>query len=249
MIPRVYSAIHAIAAALSTDGVPKERLNARDDYLYRSIDDVLKRLSPLLAEHRLCVLPRVLERTQSERLGEDGRLLVSVSLRTAFDLVSVEDGSVHVIEACGEALDGGDKATAKAMQSAYKYAMLQTFCVPSAMTEDADAQSHRLVPCRIASEPEGGWQAWADDLQAMIARCATSEEIAAAQESSRSLLQALSRERPDLYKQVGETVAARRQVLCAGPGQFAMAAARKGAASKPRRAARAAAANGSAAHG
>ena len=45
-------------------------------------------------------------------------------------LISVEDGSSHKVEAYGEALDGGDKATAKAMSAAYKSAMVQTFCIP-----------------------------------------------------------------------------------------------------------------------
>jgi hypothetical protein len=60
MIARVYGAINAVSAALSKDGMAKERLNACDDYLYRSIDDVLARLAPLLAENRLCILPQVI---------------------------------------------------------------------------------------------------------------------------------------------------------------------------------------------
>ncbi len=74
---------------------------------------------------------RVLERHASDRLDESGALLVAVSLKAAFDLVSAEDGSCHTIEAYGKALDAGDKATAKAMQSAYKYAVLQAFGVPA----------------------------------------------------------------------------------------------------------------------
>lgn len=45
LILRVYGAIDAVAGALARDGTAKERLNARDDYLYRSINDV-SRLSP-----------------------------------------------------------------------------------------------------------------------------------------------------------------------------------------------------------
>ena len=113
-------------------GIAKRHRNERDDYRYRSIDDVVIRLSPLLAKHKLCVLPRVLERTSAERAGDGDLLLVSVTLRIAFDLVSSADGSSHTIEAFGEALDACDKATAKAMSSAYKYALLQAFCVPVA---------------------------------------------------------------------------------------------------------------------
>jgi hypothetical protein len=56
--PQVYKAVTAVAAELSGAGIPKRHRNDRDDYRYRSIDDVLNRLSPLLAKHKLCVLPR-----------------------------------------------------------------------------------------------------------------------------------------------------------------------------------------------
>jgi hypothetical protein len=46
----------------------------------RGIDDVSKALAPLLARHKLCVLPRVLERTCTERQGAKDTLLISVSL-------------------------------------------------------------------------------------------------------------------------------------------------------------------------
>lgn len=55
------------------------------------------------------------------------------------------------------ALDSGDKATAEAMQSAHKYAVLQAFCVPAGPGEDADAQSWRLAPTRPLAQPDEGW--------------------------------------------------------------------------------------------
>ncbi|GGE03075.1 hypothetical protein GCM10011515_23350 [Tsuneonella deserti] len=70
---------------------------------------------------------------------------MAVSLKVAFDLVCADDGSCHTIEAYGEALDAGDKGTPKAMQSAYKYAVLQAFCVPAVQHEDADSNSFRIA--------------------------------------------------------------------------------------------------------
>ena len=64
--PQVYRAISAISRELSGQGIAKRHRNEREDYRYRSIDDVLNRLSPLLAKHKLCVLPRVLERTATD---------------------------------------------------------------------------------------------------------------------------------------------------------------------------------------
>ena len=215
MIARVYQAINAVAGALAQDGVAKTRLNARDNYLYRSIDDVLERLAPLLAQHRLCVLPRVLEREAADRRGEDDCLLSAVTLRVAFDLVSAEDGSTHTIEAYGEALDAGDKATAKAMQSAYKYAMLQAFCVPAAHGEDADASSYRLKPVPHTAEPAEGWARWCEDFAAKCNRVSEAGELNVLRDDARPQLAALQRANPVLYRKVGETIASRSGELAA----------------------------------
>src|SRR5688500_2614582 len=111
--PHVYRAITSIALALSKDGIPQARTNIKDDYRYRSIDDVLGRLAPLLARHRLCVLPRVIRRECSERAGLGAEALSYVHLLVAYDLVSSRDGSRHRVKASGEAMDPSDKATAK----------------------------------------------------------------------------------------------------------------------------------------
>jgi ERF superfamily protein len=134
--PSVYAAINAVSAELAKSGIAKSHVNQADDYKYRSIDDLLDRLAPLLANHKLCVLPRVIERELVERRDEGLRLLFHVALKVAFTLTSVEDGSSHLIEAYGEALDPSDKATAKAMSAAYKSAMIQAFCIPLAGSEE-----------------------------------------------------------------------------------------------------------------
>jgi hypothetical protein len=212
--PQVYKAVTAIAAELSGAGIPKRHRNEREDYRYRSIDDVLNRLSPLLARHKLCVLPRVLERTATDRVGEGDVLLVGVTLKVAFDLVSSADGSSHTVEAFGEALDASDKATAKAMSSAYKHAMLQAFCVPVAQIEEADASTHRLKRSRSHQrEPVEGWAMWTSGIVDIVESCATIEAIGRMRERQRLLLTAISREKPDLYTQIGAAFAKRTAEL------------------------------------
>ena len=68
--PSIYGAINAVTAELAGSGIAKNRTNLVEGYKYRSIDDVLNRLAPLLAKHRLCVLPRVVDRTTFDRLDE-----------------------------------------------------------------------------------------------------------------------------------------------------------------------------------
>ena len=220
--PYVYKAINAISRELAGSGIAKVHHNERDDYLYRSIDDVLNRLAPLLAKHRLCVLPRVLERHVIERQGDE-QLLVDVTLGVAFSLVSADDGSSHLIEAYGEALDRGDKGTAKAMSAAYKSAMIQAFCIPVGDLEDADATSHRLAAKTHVPEPVQGWEQWARDIQDIAAVCESEAAIDVVQGRNRELLKAISRERTDLYEELGEYFTERRHSLrrrsTASPGK------------------------------
>lgn len=214
--PRIYKAINAITAEMAKCGIGKAHTNAQDLYLYRSIDDVLKRLAPLLAKHRLCVLPRVLERIAVDRNGARDELLVSVTLRVAFDLVSAVDETRHTVEAYGEALDGGDKATSKAMSSAYKAAMLQTFCVPVTGSEDADARTFKLHRNDHDPEPVGGWEQWANDIIDMIGICENEEALSCIQGTNRALLKAVSRERPGLFRGVGDAFQSRKRILGSG---------------------------------
>ena len=218
MAASVYSAIIAITSELAPQGIAKSRFNAADQYHYRSIDDVLDRLSPLLAKHRLCILPRVLERSETERAGLGEGLLLQVTLKIAFELVSADDGSSHTVEAFGEALDPADKGSAKAMSAAYKSAMLQTFCIPVS-GEDADAASPRLHRPQVTAEPMQGWEAWMRDIADIVGVCETEQALRLLQDRNRKLLVALSRAEPELYRTLGEAVSKRQQDLktSAGP--------------------------------
>lgn len=217
--PRVYAAISAITAELAETGIAKAHVNARDQYSYRSIDDVTQCLAPLLAKHRLCILPRVLERAAEERRGLGDMLLISVSVRVAFDFVSGRDGSTHTIEAYGESLDNGDKGTSKAITAAFKQAVLQAFCVPIAGNDDADAVTHRLVAQKEVPDPDQGWDQWAFDIQDMIRICETTEAVDRVQATYRSVFQAASKRRPDIYKAIGQVIQARRQLVAPKIGE------------------------------
>src|SRR5205085_11624178 len=117
--------------------------------------------------------------------GLASEVLVRVAVRVAYDLVSAEDGSVHVIEVYGEALDASDKATPKALQSAYKYALLQAFAVPIAGTEDADARSPKVKAPELPGEPVQGWQQWCADISELVTSCESEDAILRVQQTYR----------------------------------------------------------------
>jgi hypothetical protein len=208
-IPRVYAAISAVARSLARRGIAKQHTNAQDGYAFRGIDDIYAALSPLLARHRLCMLPRMLERGSVNHRTPNGELIFSVWVRAAFDFVSVADGSQHSVEMFGEAMDTGDKGTNKAMSAAFKYAAMQTFCIPVAGEVDADATTPpRLI---VGNQPPvEGWSRWVTDLQTVVEACQTHEALDRVQAIHREQLRSISRAEPELYTRLGDAIAERR---------------------------------------
>jgi hypothetical protein len=141
----VYKAINAVQSDLAKTGISKDSTNTFDNYKFRGIDAVYNALSPLLARHGLCILPRMISRSCEERQSAKGGALFYVTVEAEFDFVCAEDGSKHTVKTYGEAMDRGDKATNKAMSAAYKYAAFQTFAIPTEGDNDADAQTHEVV--------------------------------------------------------------------------------------------------------
>lgn len=164
----VYKAIAAVQGELAKVGIAKANRNSQQGYNFRGIDDVYAALSPLLAKHGLCVIPRVIDRTMLEKTTSKGNPLFYVTVHAEFDFVSSEDGSKHTAATYGEAMDSGDKATNKAMSAAYKYAAFMTFAIPTEGDNDADATTHD-VAATITQEQF-------TELQILMDRSATTAE-------------------------------------------------------------------------
>lgn len=167
---KVYSAICAVQADLAKEGITKSRRNQQQGYNFRGIDDVYNVLSPLLARHGLCILPRVLSRDCVERTTAKGGILFYVNVDVEFDFVAAEDGSKHTVRTSGEAMDSGDKATNKAMSAAYKYAAFQAFAIPTEGDNDADATTHE--PVTKVTPLDGVWDAQDEESKAFLLKLA-----------------------------------------------------------------------------
>ena len=149
----VYKAINKVQAALSKTGIAKDRHNSQGaGYKFRGIDDVYNAVAPLLADHGLVIIPRMLARQCEERQSKNGGALFYVTVEAEFDFVAAADGSKHTARTFGEAMDSGDKATNKAMSAAYKYACMQAFCIPTEGDNDADKTTHVVAP-KAAPQP------------------------------------------------------------------------------------------------
>jgi hypothetical protein len=142
----VYKAIVGVTADICKTGIAKTRKNVQQGYQFRGIDDVYNELAPLISKHGLCILPRMLTRSEAERKTAKGGTLFCVVVEAEFDFVCADDESKHTVRTFGEAMDSADKATNKAMSAAYKYACIQVFSIPTKGDNDAESTTYEVVP-------------------------------------------------------------------------------------------------------
>jgi len=136
--------------------ISKAKKNAQQGFMYRGIDDVMNTFQPLMAKYKIFVVPEVLEHTREERTTGKGSTLLYSLLRVKYTFFA-EDGTFVSAVVIGEGMDSGDKASNKAMAVAMKYAMFQTFCIPTEEMADPDGETPPPSAPKSAapkSEPE-----------------------------------------------------------------------------------------------
>lgn len=140
----IYESITAIMQEIPAIG--KDKKNQQQGFKYRGIDDVMNALQPILAKHKVFVVPEVLEQTREERVTGKGSTLLYSLMKIKYTFYA-EDGTSIYSVVIGEGMDSGDKASNKAMAIALKYAFFQVFCIPTEEMKDPDAETPE------ASEP------------------------------------------------------------------------------------------------
>lgn len=125
--------------------IPKDRKNDKQSYKYRGIDEVYNELHTLFAKHGVYMVPEVLTSDRQKIAYKSGTEGVSVVLRVKYTFYSTGDGSSVSCTVVGEGMDSGDKATNKAMSAAHKYALLQTFIIPTDEPKDSEVDNHEVA--------------------------------------------------------------------------------------------------------
>lgn len=123
--------------------IGKDGYNAHDKYKFRSIDDVYNKLQPALAKHSVFFVPNVLESKEEKVTSAKGNEMLRTKIKVRYDVYSA-DGSKIETTVEGEAIDRGDKATNKALTAAFKYMLIQVFCIAVEGQEDADSESPEI---------------------------------------------------------------------------------------------------------
>ena len=138
--------------------IGKNQTNDFHKYQFRGIEDVMNGLHGPMVRHGVFVLPEVLESATEWTWDQKGKPQRVVSLRVAFHFYG-EAGDCVTAVAQGEAFTNDDKAANQAMSAAFKYAMLQSFCIPTQDMGDADRSSPEVGSVRdpiLVSETQ--WQ-------------------------------------------------------------------------------------------
>ena len=141
------SNIHTAMVAIMRDitAIGKDSKNAAQGFKFRGIDAVYNELHNLLAKHGVITLPQAGTPVVEERTNSKGTTLRFVTIPMTYQFVA-EDGSSITCQVIGEGMDSGDKATNKAMAIAHKYALLQTFLIPTEEQKDPDYETHEVAP-------------------------------------------------------------------------------------------------------
>ena len=123
--------------------------------------------------------PTVLSRASEDRTTAKGGAMQCVTLSVEYRFFHA-DGSSISCTVMGEGRDTSDKATNKAMAVAHKYALLQTFCIPTEDIgqDDPDAETPEPVqPRQDARPPVMSGPVDFDKVRAELARMTTEEEL------------------------------------------------------------------------
>ncbi|VVB61452.1 ERF superfamily protein [uncultured archaeon] len=148
---KIFSAISAVMADINA--VEKKGWNKEQKFSFRSIDDIVNELHSIFVAHKIFVIPEVVKEERSERITKTGAVLFSSRLTVKYTLVA-EDGSTVSSVVMGEAMDAGDKATTKALSIAYKYMLLEVFCIPTEDQKDPDSESYDDIAPEQQAEAE-----------------------------------------------------------------------------------------------
>lgn len=139
--------------------VGKDRRNEQQEYKFRGIDDFMNALHPVMAKHGIFLVPEVKERHTEIRERTRNNQVVGVTvhqmLMVAFHFYGPKGDCVTAIT-FGEASDTADKAGNKAMSAALKYAIMQTFLIPTEDLIDGDSETPEMgevAPRRGGSAP------------------------------------------------------------------------------------------------
>ena len=149
--------VHEAWAAVMGDvqAITKDGQNKAQGFNFRGIDGVMNAVGPALRKHGVIVLPvEMVPSYRDVEVGSKRTAMREVTMACRWRIIGPEGDSIDV-EAVGEAMDAGDKGTAKAASVAYRTMLLQALTAPTHQP-DPDEQVYERAskgPVRNPSTP------------------------------------------------------------------------------------------------
>lgn len=148
----VYTAMASVMRDIGAVG--KSDYNDHQKFNFRGIDSITNAVYGPMCTHGVVVVPEVIDSHYEEVTTSGGKPSRQATLTVRYRFYGPQGDYVDAVT-IGEAMDSADKATSKALAAAFKYALLQTFAIPTAGQEDADSSSpQRDAPPEMISPEE-----------------------------------------------------------------------------------------------
>lgn len=148
-------ALHeALSKAIADCGEGVSKDKKAQGYNFRGIDQVLNFLNPIMARHQLALVPHnIVDAEVIERQTRNGGAMYFARAKIMFRLYHASGEELPVM-VWSEASDVSDKALNKVMSVAWKYAAIQTFCIPVEDVADENPNREDMAPTRPLPPPE-----------------------------------------------------------------------------------------------
>lgn len=128
--------------------ISKSDRNQSQGFNFRGIDAVVNAVSPALQKHGIIVVPTVEHSEyQTVEIGKNRTAMGHCRVKVSYSFIGPNGDAVKAT-VIAEAMDSGDKASAKAMSVAFRTALLQSLCLPTDEI-DPDASSYERSEVKI----------------------------------------------------------------------------------------------------
>lgn len=143
----IAKAVCEVMAAASH--VQKTGQNAFHGYNYASDADLLRVIQPAMAKAGLAMVPAQI--AQTEKALDKGKVQTDIHVQY---LLIHTSGETLTVQAIGRGIDKEDKGPYKAMTGALKYALRQTFLVPTGDDPEVHSQVHEVHEVAPPAAPQ-----------------------------------------------------------------------------------------------
>lgn len=119
----------ALSAAMGdVEAIKKDGKNTMQGYSFTSEAAIANTLRPIMSKHGLALVPTNIRVVNADTVQTKNATMQRVAIEATYTLMH-KGGQNLSITVPGEGMDSLDKAIPKALTMAYKYAMIQVFCV------------------------------------------------------------------------------------------------------------------------